>query len=418
MGWITIDCLEPGMTLEADLVAPDGRFLLPRGTVLQDRHIKVGKAWGVRQADIVGLDQDQVDADNAAEIGPEHLEQSRLVLEPFLRCATDDHPAMREIVRIAVERTALTLAVGQRPECLTYEPHPVPDFAVARSDKGERAAARLVQAQEGLFSLPVVFWKIMEILESPRSSAFHIAEVVGKDSSLSAKLLKLVNSPLYAFPSRIDSIPRAVALLGTRELSSLALGISVVSAFAGIPAASLNMEQFWKHSISTAVYASLIAAHGREASRERCFTGGLLHDLGWLVMLGKMPDACAQAMFLSRNQGAPLYQKEGEILGFDHAQVGGALCRHWRLPENLTEMIRWHHAPDQPSIHLEAAILHLANILSTAVGGGTGGDGVLPPLCIPAWDLIGMSPGDIGPLVSQADRQIRDILHVFLQGEG
>ena len=418
MGWIAIDCLEPGMTLGADFVAPDGRFLLPRGTVLQERHIKVGKAWGVRQADIEGLEQDQVDTDKAAVIGPELLEQSRLILEPFLRCATNDHPAVREIMRIVLERTALALAAGTRPECLTEARQPVPEFSVTRSVDAERAVENLVQAQQDLVSLPVVYGKIMDVLESPNSSAFHIAEVVGKDSSLSAKLLKLVNSPLYAFPSRIDSIPRAVALLGTRELSSLALGISVASAFAGIPSATLNMEQFWKHSISTAVYASLIAGHDPVASRERCFTGGLLHDLGWLVMLGKVPDACAQAMFLSRSQGAPLYQIEQDLLGFDHAQVGGALCRQWRLPDNLAEMIRWHHAPDQPPIHLEPAILHLANILATAAGGGTGGEGVLPPLCIPAWDLIGMSPGDIGPLVRQADRQIRDILHVFLQGEG
>ncbi|PTN37311.1 HDOD domain-containing protein [Desulfonatronum sp. SC1] len=417
MGWINIDCLEPGMVLGADLVAPDGRFLLPRGTALRDRYITVGKAWGVRRAEIVGLDQDRVDADRAADIGEELLEQSLSRLAPFLRCATDDHPAMREIVRIAVERTALDLAAGKQPECFADEQQPVPELRVARSEDGEQAAGKLVQAHEGLVSLPVVYGKIMEVLESPNSSAFHVAEVVGKDSSLSAKLLKLVNSPLYTFPSRIDSIPRAVALLGTRELSSLALGISVVSAFKGIPPATLNMEQFWKHSVSTAVYASLIAIHVRGVSRERCFTGGLLHDLGWLVMLSKMPDACAQAMFLSRGPGVPLYLVEQELLGFDHAQVGGMLCRQWRLPENLADMIRWHHAPERAPLPVEAGILHLANLLAMAAGVGAAGAGVLPPLHVSVWDLIGMSLSDIGPLVRQADRQIRDILHVFLQSE-
>jgi len=250
MGWIAIDCLNPGMTLKADFVAPDGRILLPWGTVLQERHIKMGKAWGVRGAEIVGVDQGQADADKAAKIGLEFLEQSRLILGPFLRCAEDDHPAMREIIRVVVERTALELAAGKRPVFCVEVSQPIPDLHAQRSEDGELAAARLVQAQQALVSLPEVYGKIMEVLESPNSSAWHIAEVVGGDSSLCAKLLKLVNSPLYAFPSRIDSIPRAVALLGTRELSSLALGISVVSAFEGIPAAPLNMEQFWMHSIS------------------------------------------------------------------------------------------------------------------------------------------------------------------------
>jgi HD-like signal output (HDOD) protein len=380
MGWIAIDCLNPGMTLKADFVAPDGRILLPWGTVLQERHIKMGKAWGVRGAEIVGVDQGQADADKAAKIGLEFLEQSRLILGPFLRCAEDDHPAMREIIRVVVERTALELAAGKRPVFCVEVSQPIPDLHAQRSEDGELAAARLVQAQQALVSLPEVYGKIMEVLESPNSSAWHIAEVVGGDSSLCAKLLKLVNSPLYAFPSRIDSIPRAVALLGTRELSSLALGISVVSAFEGIPAAPLNMEQFWMHSISTAAYASLIAAHVQHTSRERCFTSGLLHDLGWLVMLNKLPDACARAMYLSRSQGVPLFEMEQELLGFDHAQVGEALCRLWRLPVKLTEMIRWHHDLNQAPAQLDASILHLANILATAAGGGTGGEGVLPPL--------------------------------------
>lgn len=416
MGWVGVECLEEGMILGADLVTSDGRFLLPQGMVLQDRHIKTGKAWGVRRVDILGLDQDQANAARVNEIGPEYLEQSRLLLEPFLRCVTDDHPGIREIVRVTVERAALELAAGEQPERCMEGQLPAPDHRVTRSEDGEEAAEKLVQIQEKLVTLPAVYGRIMEVLESPYSSAFHIAELVSKDSSLSAKLLKLVNSPLYAFPSRIDSISRAVALLGTRELSSLALGLSVVSAFEGIPVATLNMKQFWKHSVSAAVYAGLIAAHARGASRERCFTGGLLHDLGWLVMLSKMPGACAQVMFLSRTQGAPLYQVEQELLGFDHAQVGGMLCRKWRLPDSLTEMIRFHHAPEQASVPLEAGIVHLANILAVAVGVGASGQGVLPSLSDSAWDLVGMSPCDIGPLVRQADRQVADILHVFLLG--
>ncbi len=415
MGWVGVECLEAGMILGADLVTSDGRFLLPQGMVLQDRHIKTGKAWGVRRVDILGLDQDQANAARVDEIGPEHLEQSRLLLEPFLRCVTDDHPGMREIVRVAVERAALELAAGEQPERCMEDQRPAPDRFTWSGD-GEEAAEKLIQIQEKLITFPAVYGRIMEVLESPYSSAFHIAELVSKDSSLSAKLLKLVSSPLYAFPSRIDSISRAVALLGTRELSSLALGLSVVSAFEGIPVATLNMKQFWKHSVSTAVYASLIATHARGASRERCFTGGLLHDLGWLVMLSKMPEACAQAMFFSRTQCAPLYQVEQELLGFDHAQVGGRLCRKWRLPDNLTEMIRFHHAPEQASVPVEASIVHLANILAVAAGVGASGQGVLPPLSGSAWDLAGMSPCDIGPLVRQADRQVTDIFHVFLQG--
>ncbi len=415
MGHIHIDSIEPGMTLASDLMTSDGRFLLPKGTVFQEKNIRICKAWGIRRADIVGQYQDQLNAVRLAGIVREHLELSRLLLEPLLRCAKSDHLGMQEIVRIAVERTALELAAGKQPACKPEEmkPVPVPESCSATQAGGDQGAQELVLSQVDLITLPAVYGKIMEVLESPFSSTFHIAELVGKDSSLSAKLLKLVNSPLYGFSSRIDSIPRAVALLGTKELSSLALGISVVSAFDGIPSTVLDMEGFWKHSIGSAVYARLIASQVRGVSQERSFTGGLLHDLGWLIMIQSMPKQCAWAMYRSGAEGVPLYRVEREIFGYDHAQVGGLLCTQWRMPGSLAEMVRFHHEPDQSHEPAEAGILHLADILAMATGIATGSRAVLPPLSNSAWELIGMQPWDLDPMVRQAERQTGNILHIF-----
>lgn len=419
MGLVHIDSVVPGMTLASDLKTPEGRFLLPKGAVLKENIIKTCKAWGVRQAEIVGQDQEQLNEDRLARIDPEHLEKSWLLLSPLLRCADADHPAMGEIIRIAVERTARRLASGesfpvQDREELSLTAPPDPPLSL---EDGVRAARNLVQGETSLISLPATFYKIMKVMESPYSSALHIAEVVGKDSSLAAKLLKLVNSAFYGFPSKVDSISRAVALVGTRELTSLALGISVITVFDGIPATVMDMEGFWKHSISCGVYASLIASSRQGRADERFFVAGLLHDLGRLLMVRKHPGFCLDALGMSRRQGVPAFMAEQRYFGYDHARVGGMLCKAWRIPATIEQMIRHHHDPFNSRHVVDASTIHLANSLAMVAGAGASGEGVLPPLQEAAWDCLKLNTSDLAPMVLQAQRQITEIQHIFLHGE-
>ncbi len=416
MGRVNIDSLEPGMVLASDLLTPEGRFLLPKGSVLQDTAIKTCKAWGVRQADIHGLDQEQLNDARLAQFDPEHLEQSRVLLTPLFRCANADHPAMAEIIRIALERTARQLtekAFVQAAPVALEPPAEVSESSIT-PEEGARAALRLVRAQAGLISLPATFFKIMEVMESPFSSAMHIADVVGKDSSLTAKLLKLVNSAFYGFPSKVDSISRAVALVGTKELTSLALGISVIGVFDGIPATIMNMEGFWRHSIYCGVYASLISSSNKGGTDERFFVAGLLHDIGRLLMVKSMPQRCLDAIALSRHEGIPLFQAEQRLLGFDHARIGGILCKEWRMPVSLEQMVRYHHDPSNSKQMLDAGVVHLANLLAIAAGSGSSGEGVFPVLHPKVWSGLKLNPGDLFPMVQQAQRQVDEIVQIFL----
>lgn len=419
MGFVNIDSLEVGMILASDLLTPEGRFLLPKGHTLEESAIKTCKAWGVRQADVHGLDQEQLNDAKLAQFDPEHLEQSRMLLAPLFRCANTDHPAMREIIRITLERTARQLAAKTFVQAAPAAPEPpaaISDSSVT-PEEGARAALRLVRSQAGLISLPATFFKIMEVMESPFSSAMHIAEVVGKDSSLTAKLLKLVNSAFYGFPSKVDSISRAVALVGTKELTSLALGISVIGVFDGIPAEVMNMEGFWRHSIGCGVYASLISANNKNVVDETFFVAGLLHDIGRLLMLKSMPLRCLDAMVLSRSEGIPLFQAEQRLLGFDHARVGGILCKEWRMPVSLEQMVRYHHDPSNSKQMLDAGVVHLANLLVIAAGIGGSGEGVFPALHPKVWAGLKLNPGDLFPMVQQAQRQVDEIIRIFL-GKG
>ncbi len=415
MGLVNIDFVEPGMVLATDLLTPEGRFLLPKDAVLEAGTIKTCKAWGVRQADVAGQDQQRLHEAKMATIDPERLERSRLILQPWIRNANMDHPAMAEIARIAVERTAQQLAdedVLPQDEGRLKQPTDLPDPPIS-PEEGVRAALRLVQGETGLISLPATFHKVMEVMESPTSSAFHVAEVVGKDSSLTAKLLKLVNSAFYGFPSKVDSISRAVALVGTKELTSLAMGVSVVAVFDGIPLEVLDMRGFWEHSISCGVYASLLSSNWKGGGDERFFVGGLLHDLGRLLMIKKSPERCLDAMALSRFEGIPVFQAEQRLFGYDHAKVGGMLCKGWRMPSTLEHMVRYHHEPSNSKYIQDVSTIHLANTLALAVGSGASGEGVFPHLHNAAWESLKLDIADLAPMVQQAQRQIDEIFHIF-----
>ncbi len=415
MGFINIEDIKPDMVLASDLLTQDGRFLLPKGTQLKSDTIKTCKAWGITRADIVGQDQEQVNKARLEAIDPEYIRQAKKHLKPYLQEVNIEHPAMKEIVKIAVERTAGSISWGMTFNDDAQVQELENKFKPAKPGEKPRSALGMVQEQVYLISLPDIFYKIMEVMKSPVSSANHIADIVSKDSSLTARLLKLVNSAFYGFPAKIDSISRAVALLGTKELTSLALGISVAKTFAGIPSKILNMEGFWKHSISCGVYANLIAARKQGLSGERFFVGGLLHDLGKLIMIRSRPDLVGQAIIFSRKNRIPLYQAEKEVLGFDHAQVGGLLCKEWKMPETLEYMVRFHHLPSNTKNPLEPGIIHLANLMAMVAGPGANGEGVYPALDTKAWESLGLHASDLFPMIMQAERQIEDVIHIFLE---
>ncbi|MFO7727851.1 MAG: HDOD domain-containing protein [Desulfonatronovibrio sp.] len=419
MSSISIGNIEPGMILEADLRTAEGRFLLPQGTELTAEHIKICKAWGVNQADIVGYDQEKINKARLARIDPEILKKSKAYLKPFLSGWDISNPVNKEIIRIAVEQISGRMEAGDFSSS-NYE-----DFTQkaengkqkSSSDWSHVSALGLVRKQSTLISLPDTFFKIMEVMESPFSSANHIADVVSKDMSLSAKLLRLVNSAFYGFPSKIDSISRAVAILGTKELTSLAMGISLVRAFEGVSLDIFSMEDFWKHSIACGVFAGLIASRQTGLSQERFFVAGLLHDIGHLIMIKIIPDAFIEAVTLSRVQKIPVFQAENKLLGFDHARLGGLLCKEWKIPVALEQMIRFHHEPLKSGNVAESSIIHQANTLAVSTWPETSREGVFPPASKKSWQITRLQVGDIYPLVQQADRRIKEIMHIFLTRE-
>lgn len=205
-----------------------------------------------------------------------------------------------------------------------------------------------------LYSLPDICLRLQELI-ARQASVFEIADLVALDPALTARLLRLANSSFYAFPSPVDTVSRAVRLIGTNELYNLALATSAVSAFARIPRHLLDMDAFWDLSVQAGLIARQLGKRCGFRQGERLFTAGLLHQIGLLAIIEQHPDEVSAVLKASEGRLRP--DLEQQQFGFTLASCGAELMKLWRLPPALTEVVRHQHDPEAAGEELAAAML-------------------------------------------------------------
>jgi len=229
-------------------------------------------------------------------------------------------------------------------------------------------AVDLIKGSVKLATLPEVFTTINKMVDDPSSSASDIGKFISQDPGLTARLLKIANSPLYGFPSRIDTVSRAITIIGTRGLRDLILATSVINNFTRMPGDHMDMHQFWSHSLYCGVIARLIAVKCNALHTEPFFVSGLLHDIGQLIILNKLPEISRETQMRAHDGVISLHEVEREVIGFDHAKVGCELLRDWHLPETIIDSTEFHHEPGKAELSpLGASIVHIASELAIDV---------------------------------------------------
>lgn len=277
-------------------------------------------------------------------------------------------------------------------------------------------ADSFIQGVSEVPSLPLFYSRLDEAINHPRSSITDIAKIISEDQGLSARILKLANSPLFGYFSKIDTITQSVTIIGVQQVRDLALAISVMGIFTGIPEDLITMESFWKHSIGCGLTARILATSQRDANLERFFVAGILHDIGRLVMFLRVPDLCREMLEICRTEQISLFEAERKCLGFDHAAVGGALLRMWKIPVRVAEPVEFHHSCNQSGQYpRETSILHCADMITHALELGNSGDLIAPRLDSASWERLSLSPFQLPMLIKQIDSQFLEITGV-LQG--
>ncbi len=419
MGRLSIDQLKPGMVTGEDVLGTHDRMLLGKGVELTEKHLRVLKMWGIIDVEIEGETAQDAGPYTSVAVDSAILEEAVEQTKLRFRFCDLDHTGVHELFRLCVLRAATGISrgeVGCRAMLLR-------DTAASTDMKERRVKLPWVNAldflQNGikLPSLPAIFMQIQDVINNPSSSSHSIADVIGKDTGLAARLLKLVNSTLYGFPAKIDSLSRAVTVVGTKQLSTLALGVTIVSIFKDIPHDLIDLKSFWKHSVACGIIARTLAKYKNISNNERVFVGGLLHDIGRMIIYGYLPEHAREALLTASRNSSPLQTLELEIMGFTHQTMGTMLLKEWRLPLTLENMVRYHHNPMRSKQPMDSAIVHIADLMVNALDIGSSGELFVPALDPHAWEILGASSSILGPMITQIDGQINEIIEFFCADE-
>ena len=233
--------------------------------------------------------------------------------------------------------------------------------------KNKKTEDEIINNVAALVSPPTIWLRINEVVNDPDSSANDVADVVMQDTVLTANILRIVNSPVYHFSKRIDTVSRAIAIIGLNDLYSIATAVVASKVFCDIPNQLTSTETFWRHSICTGLIARRLAKQCRVLHVERLYVAGLLHDIGSLLLYGACPEKAGEALMIANGDEEVLYQAENDLFGFNHATLGAHLFHSWKLPQTLINIIAMHHAPTEAGEGLlECAILHVADWLANS----------------------------------------------------
>lgn len=219
-------------------------------------------------------------------------------------------------------------------------------FAVRSLLKNEELQA-VVSRLQALPSLPTLFLEVTHELGKPDPSLPKIVSLVSDDMAMTAKILQLVNSAFFGLRSRISSPMQAVQMLGLDTLRALVLTTHIFEKFRTHTLDEADISYLWRHSMAVANFAKHIA-ESEKADRQLiddCFTAGLLHDAGKLILASSMETKYHHVLEVVRKGGQKLIPAETEILGCSHSEIAAYLLGLWGLPEAVIDGVAWHHAP-------------------------------------------------------------------------
>ncbi|MBF0118276.1 MAG: HDOD domain-containing protein [Desulfobacterales bacterium] len=415
---ISVEKLVPGMIIAQDIYDRNGRYILGKSSALTPRHLQIMKIWGILEVQVEG-EIDKSDNFKSFTNSPLFKQAEKITKWRFQFTSLKDD-VTNELFQVCVKRLSEQIAKGDNEQLIEIKSFMERSSAPKEEKKAKSHTIErrnLIKDKIELPSLPNVFNQLLEVINDPRSSGTKISDIVSKDTSLSTKLLSLANSSFYGFRRKVDTLTDAIIMIGTQQITALAIGISVLNYFKDIPTDLIDMKSFWKHSLCCGITARNIATYKYKTSSniERLFVGGLIHDIGRLILYKYHPEQSRETLLSTRKDNNLLYNAESEILGIRHTIVGKSLLEKWKIPLSIENIVAYHHNPLSSQEPLEPAIVNIADIIANALRIGSSGENFVPPLDPKVWEYIGLSKNILLSIIKQIDKQLFEIIRLFYQ---
>lgn len=268
-------------------------------------------------------------------------------------------------------------------------------------------------------SLPDVYVRLREVMDSENASMADAAEIISLDPALAARVLRMANSAFYGFRSQVDTVTRAANILGMQKIHDIVLAASVSKAFDGLTNELMDLDTFWYRSVHCGFLARAIAEGAGLRNTESLFVRGLLHDIGHLVLFSRYPKECRQAL-AQADQGleARLYE-EHRLIGVDAMQFGAELARVWQLPKSFVDSFTHLMRPEDvagPAAR-EIAMLHIAIQFSDGIDSDLLIDEVVQRIRAPVWRIADLPPEVGAAALDSAGLEMVDAMYRILTGQ-
>lgn len=225
-------------------------------------------------------------------------------------------------------------------------------------------ALQYAQSVADLFALPEGYLRVKQLMDSDTASLDEVADVILLDPVLTSKLLKLANSAIYSLPYQVESISKALLVLGKTQVYNLVLSIGIASACSKVDTSAIDLERFWEQSINAALIAKFLAEQCQLKPTDRYYVAGLLHNIGEMVVLNF--DARQANQCQNYNSDVKPWQLQQAELGFTYAQCGAELLHLWNLPDSIVEPVALQHSTKFDIKNKAQLVLHLAVRLALA----------------------------------------------------
>jgi putative nucleotidyltransferase with HDIG domain len=280
-----------------------------------------------------------------------------------------------------------------------------------------RVSAESVLAKiDNLPTLPVVAMRVGEMVNDPGVSARAIADAMAEDPSLSAKVLKLVNSPYYSIPGGVSDVQRAISFVGFNTLHQVVLTVSVLDALKTPKGSGFDAKGLWTHSLAVATCAELIAERVGFRQSGVCFTAGLLHDVGKIALAKAVPKEFGAALDDAQQYGKSMSRAEKDAGLPSHDKIGSRLAQKWKFPFELALPIQHHHGVHRRSVRTELApklmsivdIVAVADAMALVYQLGDSGSVAPDKLDPQMLERVGLSISSIDAVYSQVMRKLEE----------
>ncbi|EFQ23635.1 HDOD domain-containing protein [Aminomonas paucivorans] len=276
---------------------------------------------------------------------------------------------------------------------------------------------RVLKRVNDIPSLPQFVIDTLKKLDDPKSSAQDVADKLSRDEGLVLRILRLANSAYYGLPRRITGVSEAISLLGFKTVKSIVLAASVYKFMDGsFTGYALDRGELWKHSLSVAFASRYLAKKIKGLDDEEAYVAGMVHDIGKIVLNDYVRFGYGIIAKLVEDDQVPFMDAERQVLGFDHAQVGGLIMEQWNLPETYMLAARYHHSPwelpEESKAHqVFVDVIHVANILCLMLGVGLGADGLQYKIHPESLERLGIADvevlmSDLVDLMAKVDEEM------------